>query len=92
MWFREKVSYVYLHLHLDWKSHIIFIIVPFIINFLRLYLFLERGEGGRNTVIGALIWERNIDQLLLVHASDQDWMWNPGMCSDQESNQQPFGL
>ena len=36
--------------------------------------------------------ERNIDQLPLVHALTGDQTHNLGMCSDQESNPQHFGV
>ena len=38
------------------------------------------------------MWERNIDRLPLAHAPTGDWPCNPGMCPEQELNQQPFAL
>ena len=48
----------------------------------RFYLFLERGEGrkrGRET----LMWERNVNQLPLVHALTRDKTHNLCTCPDQ---------
>ena len=36
--------------------------------------------------------ERNIDQLPPVHTPTTVRTQNPGMCPDQESNRQPFGV
>ena len=38
------------------------------------------------------MYEINIDWLPLAHPPADDLAHNPGMCPDQESNQQPFGL
>ena len=38
------------------------------------------------------MWERNIDWLLPTHATTGDWTHNLGMCPDQESNPQHFGV
>ena len=48
-----------------------------------IYLFLKRGREGE---------ERNSNMCLpLVHPPTEGLSCNPGMCSDWESNQQPFG-
>ena len=36
--------------------------------------------------------KRNMDQLPLAHALTENQICNLGMCPDQESNLQPFGL
>ena len=52
-----------------------------------IYLFLERWEG-RERNIG--VWE--IHQLVASHTPPtRDLACNPGMCTDWESNRQPFG-
>ena len=38
------------------------------------------------------IWERNIHLLPPIHSLTKDWTRNLGMCPDQESNPQPFGV
>ena len=38
------------------------------------------------------MWERNIDQLLLIRVLTGDGTHNPGMCSHWEWNQRPFAL
>ena len=38
------------------------------------------------------MWERDINQSPLACAPTGDWACNPGMCPDQESNQQHFAL
>ena len=36
------------------------------------------------------MWERNNDWLPFACGPTRDWSYNPGTCSDQKSNQQPF--
>ena len=52
-----------------------------------IYLFLERGEGKEKER------ERNIDQcVVLTHVPPtRDLPHDPGVCTDWESNQRPFG-
>ena len=51
------------------------------------YLFLEMGEGERERNID--VWEKH--QLVASHMpSTGDLAHNPGVCTDWESNQQPF--
>ena len=53
--------------------------------FKRFYLFLERGREGER--------EGEKHQLAASHMPPtRDLTYNPSMCHDQESNQQPFGL
>ena len=49
-------------------------------------LIVERGRGGGRER------ERNIDKLPVVCAPTGDQTLNLGMCPDQQSNPQPFGL
>ena len=51
-----------------------------------IYLFLEKGEGGRK---GEKQCVRDTTGCLL-HAPAVDLACNPGMCPDQESNQETF--
>ena len=37
-------------------------------------------------------WERKINRLPPVHAPTKDWTCNLGMCPEQKSNPQPFGV
>ena len=57
------------------------------VYFFRFYLFIfrQREREGEER-------KRNIDVWLpLTHPATGDLAHNPGMCSHQESNQQPFG-
>ena len=56
-----------------------------------IYLFLERG-GERKRGKETSIWERNIDQLPLIHFLTRNWTHSPGRCLDQELNRQRFAL
>ena len=56
------------------------------------YLFQRKGKGGRKKGREALMWERNIDWLPLVHALTENRTSNPGMCPDWEWNWPPFSL
>ena len=74
---------------LHWIMHPIeffLIFSPFFLKILKIYLFLERGEGR----------EKEGEKHRYVVASRTpptgDLVCNPGMCPDWESNQQPFGL
>ena len=67
------------------------VILFYLILKIFIYLILERGEGrkrGRET----LMWERNISWLSIVHALTGSQSHNLDMCSDLESNLQPFTL
>ena len=55
------------------------------------YLFLERGEGGREIERETSICEKH--RSVASHTSpNQRLALNQGMCPDWESNQQPFNL
>ena len=54
--------------------------------FLRIYLFLDRGEGWEKER------ERNIDVVASCMSPRGDLAFNPGMCPDWESTRRPFGL
>ena len=54
--------------------------------FKRCYLFLEREEGKEK------LSERNTHKWVASHMPpSEDVAYNPGMCPEWESNQQPFG-
>ena len=52
-------------------------------------LILETKEGRERETS---MWERNINQLPLIHDPTRDQTHTPGMCSDQEPNLWPFGV
>ena len=56
-----------------------------------IYLFLERGEGGRKRERNIVVWEKNQSVASCVSPTG-NLACNLGMCSDQELNQNPFGL
>ena len=59
-----------------------------------MYLFLERDEG-REKERKRNIYVQCVREAWLVSPgmpSSGDLAWNPGMCPDQESNQQPASL
>ena len=55
-----------------------------------IYLFLERGKGGRKKEREISMCMRNIDWLGLACAQTMDQTCNPAKCPDGESNQRPF--
>ena len=55
-----------------------------------MYICICIRERGRKRGREALMWERAIDQLPLIHAPTGDQTHNLGMWPDQESNWQPF--
>ena len=57
-----------------------------------IYLFLERGKGGRKRGRETSVWERNINQLPFVCTRTRDQTCSPGMCPDWELNQWHFAL
>ena len=60
--------------------------------FLRFYLLLKREEGReKERERNITVWEKH-HHLPLPHTSPRGLACNPGMCSDWESNQKPFGL
>ena len=63
------------------KRSLLFLIFKDII-----YLFLDREEGTKRD------WERKPSIGCLSHVPDEGPGPNPGMCPDQELNQQPFSL
>ena len=55
-------------------------------------MFIDFRERGRGKERETSMWERNINQLPLVHIPTRDQIQYLGMCPDRESNQRPFGL
>ena len=77
---QKKKQFIFLELF----SKTVFSLRSFL--FLRVYLFLERGEGKEKER------ERNMDQLPLIRTLAGDRSRNPGMCPDQELNRRHFTL
>ena len=50
------------------------------------------GERERDRDRQTLMWERNIDQLPLIHGPSRDQTHNPSMCPDQEKNPHPLSI
>ena len=55
-------------------------------------LFLERGEEREKERERNMMWERNMDQLLFLHALTGDLIANPGKCPDWGLNWRPFAF
>ena len=55
-------------------------------------IFREGKEKKHSKERETLMWESNMDRLLLVHALIGDQTHNLGMGPDQESNRWPFAL
>ena len=57
-----------------------------------MFIDFRETEWGGAREREPVMWERNIDWLPPIRAPTRDWTWNLGMCPDQESNPQPFGV
>ena len=67
-----------------------FVFLSFFLSLI--YLFIERGKGGRKRGRQTLMRERNLSLLPLACSLTRDQTHDPGMCPDQQSNLRPFAL